>query len=556
MARPRDRLCRPMCVCFAVVCVVIIIIVCATHYGYQRCSGEVFRRAAVAADSETCSKVGRDILQSGGSAVDGAIAALLCTSIINPQSMGIGGGSIFTVLEKNGTVKIINSRETVPKDFKADLLSECPQQFKLMSGSQWIGVPGEIRGYAVAHGLYGKLPWASLFMPTIKMAREGFPIPYMLSQFISRGLNKSTPLGQLFVDENGNQLKEGDTIKFEKLANTLEIIAEKGPDAFYTGDIAKDLISDIRDAGGSVSLEDLSSFTVTEPDVWELNLGEYQMFFPPPPAGGAILGFILNVMRGYNLGPASLEGKQKSLTYQRYVETCKFANSLKRYTIDPRFSSERKARQATEEAFAERIRQLISDSSTHDAQYYNVTPYLDGMGTTHVSVLAEDGMAVSVTSTINHIFGSQVFSPKTGIILNNELSDFCGKTDQIHAGEQPPSSMAPVILYSKSKQHTLVMGGSGGSMITTGMALTIMNHLWFGKSLEESIAAPVVFVDSKNALKFEPKFDKAVVEELRALGHTIKEQSIFYNVINVVSKRGGCIRAISDARKMGRAAGY
>ncbi|KAL2092468.1 hypothetical protein ACEWY4_012266 [Coilia grayii] len=555
MGKPTLKLC--MCLCLVMNCIVLIAVLCVATMTHQGCSEGEFQRAAVAADSEMCSEIGRDTLRRGGSAVDGAIATLVCTSIVHPQSMGIGGGSIFTIREKDGKVKIINSRETVPKVFNTDLMTKCPASFQLMSGPDWIGVPGEVWGYAEAHRRYGKLPWASLFEPTIRLAREGFPLPPMLARFlVVLEKDKTLPIRKLFVDGNDNLLKEGDKLRFEKLADTLETIANEGAEAFYTGDIAKNLISDIQEAGGTLTMEDLSSFKVQVLDAWKVPLGDYDMYIPPPPAGGAVLSFILNTMRGYQLTPACLEGQQKTLTFQRYVETFKFANGLKRFLRDPRFSSSKEALAATQDEFAKRIRAIISDGQTHDALYYNVTPSVDSMGTTHVSLMDEDGMAVSVTSTINHIFGSKVFSPNTGIILNNELSDFCGKASSIQAGEQPPSSMSPAILYSKSRKHTVVVGGSGGSMITTGMALTIMNHLWMGKSLQDAIAAPVVFVNSKNELSFEPKFDKDVQENLKALGHKEKEQQRFFNVINALSVKDGCITAVSDERKLGKAAGY
>ncbi|XP_051760346.1 gamma-glutamyltransferase 5a isoform X2 [Ctenopharyngodon idella] len=545
MARRKEKVC--LCISIPLICIILIIIICVVHFNEQ-CAEGLYKKAAVAADSETCSKIGRDILQSGGSAVDGAIATLLCTSIINPQSMGIGGGSIFTIREQSGKVRIISARETVPKAFKTDLLATCPTTIHPVEGAHWIGVPGEIRGYERAHKLYGRLPWASLFQPTIKMAREGVPIPYVLSRFLPLLLkeNADSPLRKLFQNEKGELLKEGDIVRFEKLADTLEIIAERGADAFYTGDIGKQLVSDIQTAGGTISLEDLSSFKASESDAWEVNLEEYDMYFPPPPAGGATLSFILNTMLGFNPSPSSLEGDEKILTFQRYVETCKFANGLKNFMKDPNFASQTEAVEIIQKQFADKVRAKISPDRTYDASYYNVTPYLDSHGTTHVSVLAEDGMAVSVTSTINHIFGSRIFSSKTGILLNNELVDFCGKTDQIHA----------VILYSRSQKHIVVIGASGGSMITTGVALTLMNFLWFGKTLQDSIDAPVVYVDSKNVLSFERSFDEIVLESLNKIGHKVKIPQMFYNVVNAISKEDNCILAVSDSRKKGKAAGY
>ncbi|TRY65590.1 hypothetical protein DNTS_015198, partial [Danionella cerebrum] len=557
MASLKENVC--CCVIIPLICLIAAgLVIYYVSYFKEECADGLYRRGAVAADSETCSKVGRDILQAGGSAVDGAIAALLCTSVINPQSMGIGGGSIFTIREPNGKVRIINARETVPSDFKTDLLSTCPTTIQPMEGAHWVGVPGDIRGYAKAHKLYGHLPWASLFQPTIKMAREGIRIPYMLSRFLPLLLKEKpeSPLRQLFQNEKGEPLKEGDVVKFTKLADTLETIAECGADALYNGQLAKDLIEDLQAAGSTVSLEDLKSYKVSESEAWLVTLGDYDMYFPPPPAGGALLGFILNTMQGFNLSSASLKGDEKLLTYQRYVETCKFANGFKRFLKDPNFASQTGAFEITQKYFADKVRVKISSDNSHDASYYNITPCLDTTGTTHVSVLAENGMAVSVTSTINHIFGSRIFSAKTGILLNNQLADFCGKTSNIHAGEQPPSSMSPAVLYSKSKKHMVVIGASGGSMITTGVALTLMNFLWFGKTLQDSIDAPVVFVDSRNTLNFESSFDKVVVESLHKNGNKVKVPQIFYNVVNAVSKENDCIDAVSDSRKHGKAAGY
>uniref|UniRef100_A0A671KXP0 Gamma-glutamyltransferase 5-like n=1 Tax=Sinocyclocheilus anshuiensis TaxID=1608454 RepID=A0A671KXP0_9TELE len=488
------------------------------------------------------SSVHRDMLLEGGSALDAAIAALLCTSLVNPQSMGLGGGSIFTIMDKTGKVKIISSRETVPKDVRVDLLNKCPKTTPLAPGSHWIGVPGELRGYERAHQLYGKLPWAKLFEPSIKLAREGFPMPDYLTYFLQEKLIKmlinGTELCELFYKDKTPR----DTLKFPQLAETMETIAKEGADAFYTGKIAKDLIQDVQQRNGVLSLEDLSTFQVRVSDAWSVQLGEYKMHFPPPPAGGAILSFILKLMHGFGLSPASNQGDQKTLTLHRFLEAVKFANGQKHNLKDPYFDSR---------DFIKHIKALITDGSTHNASYYNITPSVDRFGTTHVSVMAADGSAVSVTSTINQMFGSTVYSPKTGIILNNELADFCGRAVSVTPGEQPPSSMAPTIL--QSQERTLVIGGSGGSYITTAMALSIMNHLWFGMNLDKSITEKIVYVDSSNKVKFEDGYNEA----MKALGHHVTKNIYpFLNVVNGISKEGQCISAVSDARKRGESAGY
>ncbi|XP_076139954.1 glutathione hydrolase 5 proenzyme [Alosa pseudoharengus] len=564
MAKSKSR--QRCLICCGLLCVAGIITVCCLFFlpPGPSCSDGTFTRGAVAADSKLCSDIGRDMLQKGGSAVDAAIAALICTGLVNPQSMGLGGGSIFTIRDKAGKVTVISSRETVPKTFKPNLMSDCEGK-QFYHGAQWIGVPGELRGYKAAHDRFGKLKWEELFAPSIRLAREGFPMPPYLFNFISHPILKpliiGTQLCELFCHANKTLLSTKDILRYPKLADTMETIAKQGAEAFYTGTIAHDIIDDIRAAGGSLTLEDLKSFRVRHDDALKVPMGDYTMHIPPPPAGGAILTFVLNIMKGYNLSPASLSGKEKVRTFQRLIEACKFANGQKKNVKDPEFHSV-DVSNLIKEDFAAKVRGLISSEKTHNASYYDMTPSRDQMGTTHVSVIAGDGTAVSVTSTINQMFGSLVYSKKTGIILNNELGDFCNKAGDIRPGEQPPSSMAPVILRSESLDKTLVIGGSGGSLITSAMALSIVNHLWLGMSLEDAITSPIVFVDGKNKVSFEsnPKvlidFDKDLKEDLLRLGHVDGKYPFFLNVVNAAMTERGCIRAVSDRRKLGKASCY
>lgn len=537
-----------------------VVCLCVFSLQDRGCASGSFRSAAVSADSRLCSEIGRNMLQQGGSAVDGAIAALLCTSVVNPQSMGLGGGSIVTIRERSGTVKVYNFRETVPQSYKKNLLDDCPTTFSLSSGSQWIGVPGELRGYQVLYEQYGRLPWAKLFEPTVKLARDGIPLPAYLGHFLNSPLIKnrveSSSLCEVLCHKNRTVLKQGDILKFPKLAETMETIGRLGANAFYDGKIGRDLVEDIKAAGGTLTLNDLRGYSVREEKALAVSLGDTLMHIPPPPAGGALLAFILQLMRGFALTPKSLVGDQRIQMYHRYIEAAKFANGQKRSVCDPEFNTEKSAAHLTDSSFTDHIRDMISSNSTHDNSYYfSVKPPSDHFGTTHVSVMDEDGLAVSATSTINQLFGGTIYSPRTGIILNNELSDFCGRADSLKPGEQPPSSMTPAILESKSG-GLMVIGGSGGSMITTAVALSIMNRLWLKMSLKDAITSPIVFVDSKNNVNFEPGFDKSVVDALRARGHRVGNWKYFLNVVNAVEKENGCISAFSDRRKMGESAGY
>ncbi|XP_054612925.1 glutathione hydrolase 5 proenzyme isoform X2 [Dunckerocampus dactyliophorus] len=547
------------CILSALVCTVGLLCVCVTFLVSVTCMNGTFKHAAVSADSPLCSQVGRNVLQQGGSAVDGAIAALLCTSVVYPQSMGLGGGAVVTVRNRTGKVTVFNFRETVPRKFKHNLLDDCPATSNHVTGSQWIGVPGELRGYEVLHKQFGRLPWSKLFEEPIRLAKEGIPVsPFLgkLLQFPSiKGKVESSALCEVFCNENSSTLTTGDVIKFPQLAESMEVIAKQGADAFYGGEIGRHLIQDVKAAGGTLEMEDLRSYRVRVVDAWTVPLGDTMMHVPPPPAGGALLAFILKIMQGFSLTSHSLVGDHKVLFYHRYLEAAKFANGQRGNIRDPFFNSRTSADHLIDDAFVQHIRAMISSNGTHHDSYYDVKPFPDHTGTSHVSILDEDGLAVSATSTINHLFGGTVYSPQTGIILNNELSDFCGRADTLKPGEQPPSSMTPAILESKSG-GLLVIGGAGGSMITPAVALSLINHLWLGMSLKEAIAAPILFVDSKNKVNFEQDFDKSVIDGLRALGHQVGEMEYFFNVVNAVEKENGCIVGESDKRKMGMSDGY
>ncbi|XP_037536637.1 gamma-glutamyltransferase 5a [Nematolebias whitei] len=506
-------------------------------YLLRRCPEGTFLRAAVAADSETCSNIGRDILQQGGSAVDAAIAALLCTSVINVQSVGIGGGSIFTVMDS--------------------------------TGGKWIGVPGEIRGYEKVHKLYGKLPWADLFQPTIKLAREGITIPAVMASFISaiHNTNETRALRELFSDEKGNLLNTGDKVKFEKLADTLDITANNGADSFYTGKIAEDLILDVQEAGGFLTLKDLEMYKVNVTDALAVPLGEYQMYIPPPPSAGVLLSLILNIMKEYQIKSEPRTADEKAQFFHLYAEALKFANRLKKHIRDPNVVPVKIEKILTAVSFSDMIRAKIKTNMTLDPREYDIPLNLtksqtsssdDSLNkspvfgsTSHVSVLAEDGSAVAVTSSINFPFGSQIYSPRTGVILNNQIGDFCERVENVFPGERPPTSMAPALL--KSESNLLMIGASGGDYITSAIASALINHLWFKKSLKEAIGVPIIFVDSEDVVKFEPKWDKVTSQFLIGRGQNLTK---FYNVVNAVEKTCGCIYAESDDRKLGKAAGY
>ncbi|XP_021112935.1 gamma-glutamyltransferase 5 isoform X3 [Heterocephalus glaber] len=485
--------------------------------------------------------------------------------------MGLGGGVIFTIYNATtGKVEIINARETVPASYAQGLLDQCERALPLGTGAQWIGVPGELSGYAEAHRRHGRLPWAQLFQPTITLLRGDFRMPSILSQFLNSGflrpfLHNST-LRELFF--NGTEpLRPQDPFPWPVLATTLEAVATEGAKTFYTGRLGQMLVDDIAKEGSQLTLQDLATFQPEVVDALEMPLGNYTLYSPPPPAGGAILSFILNVLRGFNFSAESVaQPEGRTSMYHHLVETLKFAGGQRWRLWDPRSHPEvqNASQELLGEALAQHIRQQIDDHGEHQHSHYNLAgAWGHRMGTSHVSVLGEDGSAVAATSTINTPFGAMVYSPRTGILLNNELLDLCWRRRSSSSrmpppvvGERPPSSMVPSILVNKARGSKLVIGGAGGELIISAVVQTIVNKLWLGLDLAAAIAAPVLHVNSKGSVEYEANFSQEVQKGLQDRGQKQTQQQFFLNVVQAVSQEGPCVYAESDLRKNGVAAGY
>ncbi|NWY97371.1 GGT5 hydrolase, partial [Loxia curvirostra] len=591
-AMSTGKICCLVLLTLGVLAVAVTLVVILSQ---PRCSPQQHLHGAVAADTESCSLIGRNILKSGGTAVDAAIAGLICSSVMSPQSSGLGGGVIFTIYNAStGAVEVINARETVPRVFPHDLLSGCGAGFPIVllcsSGPRWIGVPGELRGYEEAHKRHGRLPWKALFEPTIKLLSEPLVISPVLAKIFHHP-NFSEPGKSLcpLLCAGDRFLKLGETFRWPALQRTLRAVAEHGAAAFYEGEIGRALVEDIRKAGSSLSLEDLQAYKAEVSSALNITLNNHtKVFAPGPPMGGAVLMFILKVLEEYKFHKASLATlEEKVETYHHIAEALKFGNMLRPHMSDPAFSEAQvPVGTLLSDQFAESARQRIDARGDHPVSHYSLLESLHrdqhrSLGTSHISVLAADGSAVSATSTINFPFGSFVYSNQTGIILNNELADFCianrsikpgehphpqnkaqgqgmnAQANNISAsalGEKPPSAMVPSILISKSGDM-LVIGGAGGSWIISATTMAIINKLWFGYDLEHAISAPVMHTQGDSVL-FEESFSKEVRAGLLGRGHKEKKDKLALNVVQGISKEGKCISAYSDKRKLGKSAGY
>jgi len=556
--------------------------------------GGPYDKQAVATDTEECSDIGNDVLKEHGSAVDAAIAAMFCLGVINMHSSGVGGGGTMLVYNRTlKTAKVFDFRETASVTATQNMFQpNADGREKSQYGGLSIAVPGEVHGQYQAWNKYGKLPWKRLVQPAIDLARDGFKISAALDEALNdkmvATIKKDDGLRELLFDKNGKPHKKGDKIKNEKYAKTLEKIQDD-PESFYNGLLAKDIARDIRRAKGIVSESDLSAYQTVEREPLEGELSDMKMYVTPPPSSGAVLGLILNILKGYDMTPSDRDDDKSSvLTYHRIIEAFKFSFAWRSRLGDPLFFSSinKDAQKMLQQQLGDRLRGKITDDQTHNVSYYAQTYSKADYGTTHLAVLAPNGDAVSVTTTINHRFGSKYRSNVTGIIYNNEMADFdipgLGDVYGLYPSpfnypgsrKRPFSSASPAILTNSSGDVQLVIGASGGKRITTAVSLVLMNKLWFDKCLSKSVNEPrvhtqLVEIDYEQGGKLVPdnnvtiekkkdyRLKSKIVDGLKALGHPVEEGGdADFAVVQAIyrePKKG--IYAKSDPRKYGKPAG-
>ena len=536
-------------------------------------------RHMVVAAHPLAAAAGLDILRAGGSAVDAAIATQMVLNLVEPQSSGIGGGAFLLVWEaKTKTLQSIDGRETAPAADTPNLFLDAdgkpmPRQAAMESGRS-IGTPGVLAALALVHEKYGKLPWAQLFQPAIKLARQGFPISPRLAKLLAEaGPETFAPQARdYFYGAEGHPPAAGDTLTNPALADIFELIARGGPDAFYKGDVARDIAiaveSDPR-GPGKLAETDLAAYRAIEREPICTAYRAYEVCGTgPPSSGGITVAQVLGLLAPFDLGqaplgatPAHLIGVAERLAYadrDRYLADSDFVNVPVQGLLDPAYLAQRRAVIDLEHA----LPNVAPGTPPNTRQgSFGRDATIESHGTSHISIVDDDGNAVAMTTTIEQSFGSRLMV--RGFLLNNELTDFSflptdaeGRpvANAVGPGKRPRSTMDPTMVFAAGRRLVYLLGSPGGSAIILFNLKALLALIdWH---LDPQAAAALVnFGSMGEAFLLEPgaAWD-GLAKSMQALGHPV-ERLPLTSGMHIIAVSPDGLEGGADPRREGVALG-
>lgn len=535
------------------------------------------RQAVVVASHPLASKAGLEMITRGGSAVDAAIAAQMVMTLVEPQSSGIGGGLFLLHLDgRTGRIENYDGRETAPASVTPNLfIGPDGKRVSFVDaavGGRSVGVPSVIATLWLAHKEHGKLTWAELFQPAIALARDGFPVSPRLAKAAMIPSLSLIPETAAYFRPNGRPLAQGDLLKNPALAETLQLIAEKGPDGFYKGKVAQAIVDAVTKAprgAVALTLKDLQSFRPTKrPSLCGTYRGYRICGMRPPSSGGVASLQILKMLERFDMGALA---PKSARAIHLFVEAQRLAFADRAAFLgDPDFVPVPVAG-LLDRGYLKMRSQLISE--TMALAQVNVLPG-DPRGasklyrrlripdhskpsTAHVSIMDTKGNAVAMTTTVEGPFGSHLMA--AGFMLNNQLTDFAfepfGDNRRLanapDAGKRPLSSMTPTIVLDARGQLHAVIGSPGGWRIIPYVTKTLLGLIDWNLDMAGAVGLPNV--TSRSAV-VELETDaglEAVAEELKAMGHEIKfsDQMSGLNGFRILP--GGGVDAAADPRREG-----
>jgi len=527
------------------------------------------RNGMVVTQESRASRVGVEILNRGGNAVDAAVAVGFALAVTYPRAGNLGGGGFMVIHLAKGSDTAIDYRETAPaaatKEMFLDAKGE-PDPVKSRDSGLAVGVPGTVAGLALAHAKYGsgKLSLAELIAPALEQARNGVDIVDDVADSLPLAqarLARWPTSAPIFLNSDGGVLAPGQTLVQGDLAATLDRIARVGPRGFYEGPVADKIAAAVRNAGGIMTKDDLASYRAIERPVVRGRYRGYDIVsMPPPSSGGVHLIEMLNVLEGYDLG--KLGRGETSLHYM--IEAMKRAYADRaRYLGDPAFVKAPIATLISKDYAAKQRASIDLDHATPWTDALAATPPHEGDNTTHFSVVDSRGNAVSNTYTMNYSYGVGLIAEGTGVLLNNELDDFTAAPGASNAyglvgfeanlpgpGKRPLSSMSPTIVMKDGKA-VLVTGSPGGSRIISAVLQIIVDVLDYDMDVAAAVAAPRLHHQwLPDEVRIERGFADDTLAGLKARGHRLIEP-LGYSSANSIAVTANGLLGAPDPRTRG-----
>jgi gamma-glutamyltranspeptidase/glutathione hydrolase len=537
---------------------------------------------------ELASRVGVEIMQSGGNAVDAAVATGFALAVVHPQAGNIGGGGFMLVRMADGKTHFLDYREKAPAAATRDMYLDA--QGNVIEGAgeigyKSIGVPGSVAGMVYAEQKWGKLTLKQVIAPAIKLAREGYPLTWEEARDLHDASLARFPESRRVFQRDGDYYKPGEIFRQPDLARTLERISEN-PDDFYHGSLARELAAAMQKGGGLITADDLAHYEVKEREPVRGTYRGYDIISAPPPSsGGTVLVESLNILEGYDLARM---GDRSAQSIHVTVEAFRRAFfDRAEFMGDPDFTRLPIA-QLIDKKYAAAWRDTIdpiraspskdlkrpaifSELEQYAASHPPARAPRESNHTTHYSVVDAEGNAVAVTTTINDSFGSRVTADGLGFLLNDEMDDFSSKTgvpngygliqgpaNAIGPGKRPLSSMTPTIAVHNGKT-VLVLGSPGGSRITTTVANVLIGVVDYGMNIQEAVNAPRFHNQwLPDIINVEKWFSPDTVSVLRQTGYNIGEGVYWSDAecIAVDEKTGDRLGATDGRNSNGKAVGY
>lgn len=525
------------------------------------------------------SKVGADVLKRGGNAIDASVAVHLALNVVEPMMSGIGGGGFLMYYDAaTEDISIINSRERAPAGATPDMFIDeetgnvMPFSERVQSGRS-VGVPGTLKGLETALEKWGTMSLSELIQPSIDMAEEGIEVNWVLANAIKSNESKlaRTAAKDVFLPD-GKPLEEGDLLVQKDLAKTFRLISEQGTDVFYNGEIGEALAEVVQEFDGSMTIEDLENYDITnDTPVWGSFQGYDIASMPPPSSGGITMLQLLKMFEELDITQYDVRSPEK---YHHMVEAMHLAYADRgAYMGDPEYVEVPKDGLLHPDYITQRVNEIDPNQANPNVEPGNPWDYQDGEPnqvvhqdddkidgeTTHFTVADQWGNLVSYTTTIEQVFGSGIMVPEYGIVLNNELTDFDavpGGSNEVQPNKRPLSSMTPTIVLKDNKPF-MTVGSPGGTTIITSVMQTILNVIGYDMGIKDAIEEPRIYSNVYPNIRWEHQVPTSAREQLEQMGHAWESSPRSIGNVNSIlvdSERGLYVGA-ADSTREGSAVG-